>query len=263
VERRAEQFFLYQNANGSISIAVPAQGKGLAVTGTFGPPPSLSTQDYGMMQVTDAYNYWLFSGDTGWVARNWAAIRGIMTWLASQVGTNGLMSGVGPPTTQMSTNAHYYGALQQAQRMATAVGDTASASTYASLAPAFGKNINSLLFNRAASMYSASTSQPAVFDEIGNGYALLYGLPALDPTAAGRPHLGPRPGAHPPRPRGHRLGHASGGGLHPDRRRATWHPRLRRRAVDRGPGHGRRRPHRTRGGPRLHGAWRDISTSAR
>jgi alpha-L-rhamnosidase len=31
-------------------------------------------------------------------------------------------------------------------------------------------------------MYSASTRQPSVFDEIGNGFALLYGLPALDPS---------------------------------------------------------------------------------
>ncbi|MBV9448964.1 MAG: twin-arginine translocation signal domain-containing protein [Streptosporangiaceae bacterium] len=178
----AEQYFLYQNADGSIPIAVPAQGKGLAVTGTFGPPPSLSTQDYGMMQVTDAYNYWLFSGDTAWLRRNWTSVRGIMTWLTGQIGSNGLMSGAGPLATQMSTNAHFYGALHQAQQMATAVGDTASASAYASAAPGFGKTINSLLFNRAAGMYSASVSRPSVFDEIGNGYALLYGLPALDPT---------------------------------------------------------------------------------
>lgn len=177
-----EQYFRYQNANGGIPIAVPAQGKGLSVTGTFGPPPSLSTQDYGMMQVTDAYNYWLFSGDTAWVSRNWAAIRGIMTWLTGQRGANGLMSGVGPLATQMSTNAHFYGALHQAEQMATAVGDTASASAYAAAAPGYGETINTLLFNRSAGMYSASVTRPAVFDEIGNGYALLYGLPALDPT---------------------------------------------------------------------------------
>ena len=177
-----EQFFRYQLTDGSIPIAVPAQARGLAVTGSFGPPPSLSTQDYTMMQVTDAYQYWMFSGDTAWLKQNWAAIRGIMTWLAGQVGTNGLMSGVGPLATMMSTNAHYYGCLRQAQQMATAAGDTASASTYASRAPAFGKTVNSLLFNPSAGMYSASTTQPAVFDEIGNGYAMLYGLPALDPS---------------------------------------------------------------------------------
>lgn len=177
-----EQFFLYQQANGSIPIAAPAQGKGLAATGNFGPPPSLSTQDYTMAQVTDSYQYWMFSGDDTWLAKNWASIRGIMTWLAGQVGANGLMSGVGPLATMMSTNAHYYGCLGQAERMATAVGDTASAAAYASQAPSFGANVNSLLFNRAAGMYSASTRQPSVFDEIGNGYALLYGLPALDPS---------------------------------------------------------------------------------
>jgi alpha-L-rhamnosidase len=177
-----EQYFRYQQSDGSIPIAVAPQAKGLAVTGSFGPPPSLSTQDYGIMQVTDAYHYWMCSGDTAWLSRNWAAIRGIMTWAAGQVGANGLMSGRGPLATQMSTNAHYYGCLQQAQQMATAVGDTASTSTYASLAPALGKTINSLLFNTAAGMYSASTSQPGVFDEIGNGYALLYGLPSLDPS---------------------------------------------------------------------------------
>ena len=177
-----EQFFRYQAADGSIPIAVPAQAKGLPVTGTYGPPPSLSTQDYTMAQVTDAYHYWMFSGDTAWLQQNWASIRGIMTWLAGQVGSDGLMSGVGPLATQMSSNAHYYGCLQQAQQMATAVGDTASASLYASLAPTVGKTVNSLLFNPAAGMYSASTSQPTVFDEIGNGYALLYSLPALDPS---------------------------------------------------------------------------------
>lgn len=26
------------------------------------------------MQVTDAYNYWLFSGDTAWITSNWPAI---------------------------------------------------------------------------------------------------------------------------------------------------------------------------------------------
>ena len=177
-----EQFLLYQQADGSIPIAAPAQGKGLAVTGSFGPPPSFSTQDYTMAQVTDSYQYWLFSGDTRWLKKNWASIRGIMTWLADQVGTNGLMSGVGPLATMMSSNAHYYGCLGQAAQMASAVGDTASAAAYATRAPAFGENVNSLLFNRAAGMYSASTTQPGVFDEIGNGYALLYGLPALDPS---------------------------------------------------------------------------------
>lgn len=178
----AEQYFRYQAADGSIPIAVAAQAKGLTVTGTFGPPPSLSTQDYGIMQVTNAYHYWMCSGDTAWLGRHWAAIRGIMTWAAGQVGTNGLMSGAGPLATQMSTNAHYYGCLLQAQQMAAAAGDTASASAYAAAAPAAGKTINSLLFNTTAGMYSASTSQPGVFDEIGNGYALLYGLPALDPS---------------------------------------------------------------------------------
>lgn len=177
-----EQYFRYQQANGSIPIAVPAQAKGLAVTGSFGPPPSLSTQDYTMMQVTDAFQYWMFSGDIPWLKKNWAAIRAIMTWLAGQVGASGLMSGAGPLATMMSTNAHYYGCLHQAQQMASAAGDTASATAYAALAPAFGKTVNSLLFNPAAGMYSASTTQPAVFDEIGNGYALLYGLPALDPS---------------------------------------------------------------------------------
>jgi len=175
-----EQFLLYQKADGSIPIAAPAQGKGLAVTGSFGPPPSFSTQDYTMAQVTDSYQYWMFSGDTKWLKKNWTSIRKIMTWLAGQVGTNGLMSGAGPLATMMSSNAHYYGCLGQAEQMATAVGDTASAAAYATRAPAFGKNVNSLLFNRAAGMYSASTTQPSVFDEIGNGYALLYGLPALD-----------------------------------------------------------------------------------
>ena len=177
-----EQFLLYQQPNGSIPIAAPAQGKGLAVTGSFGPPPSFSTQDYTMAQVTDSYQYWMFSGDTAWLTKNWSAIRAIMTWLAGQLGSNGLMSGAGPLATQMSSNAHYYGCLGQAEQMATAVGDTASAATYATQAPAFGKNLNSLLFNQSAGMYSASTTQPSVFDEIGNGFALLYGLPALDPS---------------------------------------------------------------------------------
>ena len=177
-----EQFLLDQNADGSIPIAAPAQGKGLAVTGSFGPPPSFSTQDYTMAQVTDSYQYWMFSGDTAWLTKNWSAIRAIMTWLAGQLGSNGLMSGAGPLATQMSSNAHYYGCLLQAQQMAAAADDTASATAYATRAPAFGKTVNSLLFNQAAGMYSASTTQPAVFDEIGNGYALLYGLPALDPS---------------------------------------------------------------------------------
>ena len=177
-----KQFLLYQNADGSIPIAAPAQGKGLAVTGTFGPPPSFSTQDYTMAQVSDSFQYWMFSGDTAWLTKNWPSIRAIMNWLAGQVGTNGLMSGAGPLATQMSTNAHYYGCLLQAARMATAAGDTASATRYASLAPAFGKLVNSLLFNRTAGMYSASATKPTVFDEVGNGYALLYGLPALDPS---------------------------------------------------------------------------------
>ncbi len=177
-----EQFLRYQQADGSIPIAAPAQGKGLAVTGSFGPPPSFSTQDYTMAQVTDSYQYWMFTGDTPWLVRNWAPIRAIMTWLAGQVGPSGLMSGAGPLATQMSSNAHYYGCLRQAEQMAAAAGDAASAAAYAAQAPAFGKLLNSLLFNRTAGMYSASTTQPSVFDEIGNGYALLYGLPALDPT---------------------------------------------------------------------------------
>ena len=178
----SEQFFRYQNSDGSIPIATPAQGNGLAVTGTFGPPPSLSTQDYTMQQVTDAYHYWMCSGDTGWLATWWPAIRGIMTWLSGQVGTDGLMSGVGPLATQMSSNAHYYGCLNQAARMAAAAGDSASAAAYASAAPPFGTTVNTLLFNRSAGMYSAATTQPTIYDEIGNGYALLYGLPALDPS---------------------------------------------------------------------------------
>jgi alpha-L-rhamnosidase len=178
VSGSCEQFFRYQQANGSIPSAVPAQAKGAAVTGPLGG----GGQDYTLMQVTDAYQYWMYSGDTAWLKKNWATIRAIMTWLAAQIGSNGLMSGAGPLATMMSTNAHYYGCLLQAQRMATAVGDTASATAYASQAPAFGNRVNSLLFNTSAGMYSDSISQPAVFDEIGNGYALLYGLTALDPS---------------------------------------------------------------------------------
>jgi alpha-L-rhamnosidase len=175
----AEQYFRYQTSDGNIPVAVPAQSLGPAVTSSFGTLGS-GSQDYSMMQVTNSYHYWLFSGDTTWLKRYWAAIRGIMTWAAGQVGADGLMSGAGALSTMMSANAHYYGCLNQAQQMAAAAGDTASASAYASMAPTFGQTVNSLLFNSSAGMYSASTTQPTVFDEIGNGYALLYGLPALD-----------------------------------------------------------------------------------
>ena len=136
----AEQFFRYQLADGSIPIAVPAQARGLSVTGSFGPPPSLSTQDYTMMQVTDAYQYWMCSGDTGWLTKNWASIRGIMTWLAGQVGTNGLMSGAARWPRRCPPMPTTTAASSRPSRWPRQSATPPRPSAYASLAPAFGKN---------------------------------------------------------------------------------------------------------------------------
>lgn len=174
----AQVLALYQASNGFVPNAIPAQANGPNYTG----PGATAgygggAQDYNLAWAHFIYSYWLHTNDTKWLQKIYANYATLLAALLAARASNGLLAGGGPLSTPMSTNMHFYGVLNQGTSIASAIGDSGSASTWSSAAATLRAAINSQLFNTSAGMYGSSPTQLSVIDQIGNGYALLFGVP--------------------------------------------------------------------------------------
>jgi hypothetical protein len=140
---------------------------------------------YSMVFVPELYDYYLFTGDAGFLRREWASVQRQMAWDAQQVDASGLFAvtqstgwdwNVGQTSGDLSyVNAVYYQALTDAAKLAAVLGDP-SASTYRAQAAKLRDAVNAQLWDAKLGIYDASTTERGVAVQDANVYPVLTGI---------------------------------------------------------------------------------------
>lgn len=168
-------FSAFQNPDGSILTALPTQ----SVPGKTPPVPSRGgISDYTVHHVSSTYNYWLHTGDGGFLSEQWPVVTRVLAYLSSMRNAQGLVAQ--RSIAETLTNAHYYGALKMASHMAEALEKKQAAAQYEAAAQPLRDAINAHLFNADMGLYGMDTGHMSVAPQHGNAYAVLYGVAPAD-----------------------------------------------------------------------------------
>ncbi|MHA6765478.1 alpha-L-rhamnosidase-related protein [Streptacidiphilus sp. PAMC 29251] len=161
-----------------------------------GTTSSSYSASYSMYFVTALAEYYLYTGDQAFAAREWPVVQRELAWNASQLDGNGLFVSNAadgadwdyydqPKTGEVSAyNLLYYQALLDGASLATAAGQPAAAANYTTAAGALKTAINAHLYNPATGLYKISDSQPGPAAQDANALAVLTGVaPAANDAA--------------------------------------------------------------------------------
>jgi alpha-L-rhamnosidase len=182
----------YQLSSGFVTGDLPPQDPvhtGPNQSGTVG----TYSASYSMYWLLGLGSYYLYTGDTAFAQQEWPVAQAELAWNASQLDSNGLFvtdssDGAdwdyydGDKTGEVTEyNILYDKALLDGAMLATAVGQTAQASTYTQEAAALKTAINAHLFDSSTGLYDISNTQTTGVAQDANSLAVLYGVaPAAD-----------------------------------------------------------------------------------
>lgn len=174
-----------QPAEGSMSQPGPLPG---ACT----PNPNVQngcvtwSASYSVVVIPALYNYFLYTGDLGFVRDHWQAVVRQMQWDAQQVDSNRLFSvnsnnaddwNLETPTGEVTyVNAVYVEALNSAAKLATALGDDADAKQWSGQAMVVKNAVNQRLWNQKTGVYDPSDSIRGAVVQDANVMAILSGI---------------------------------------------------------------------------------------
>ncbi|WP_167058594.1 alpha-L-rhamnosidase C-terminal domain-containing protein [Burkholderia sp. Ax-1719] len=179
----------YRLANGEVSTTHSPQDPLIGtVADAYGSSNFYSTQ-YSMYFVTVLHDYYLYSGDAALLAQQWSAAQGELSYLQTQVDSNGLIS-VDASNAQdwlpdfaspvvgevASTNMLYYQVLSDAAELAAAMGDASTSSVYAQRAATLKQAINARLYNAAGGYYGMSATSMSAVAQDANALAVVTGV---------------------------------------------------------------------------------------
>ncbi|EIW81919.1 glycoside hydrolase family 78 protein [Coniophora puteana RWD-64-598 SS2] len=164
--------FASQNPNGALQYS--------------GPPINASGSDtYISWTLIGLHNYYLYTGDLSLVQDVWANYTKAVAFLASQVDETGLidvpvaysndwgrLNGQGHNS---AANALYYATLVTGAELATAVGDTATATSYNANATAVKAAYNQLLWDADVGMFRDNETS-TMYPQDGNSIAVVFNL---------------------------------------------------------------------------------------
>ncbi|HEX4786976.1 MAG TPA: alpha-L-rhamnosidase C-terminal domain-containing protein [Actinospica sp.] len=185
----------YQLTSGFVTGDLPPQDPlhtGAPIAGTT----TSYSASYSMYYILGLEDYYLYSGDTAFVASQWPTVENELAWNAGQLDSNGLF------VTDSSDNADwdyydggksgevteynllYYKALLDGAILASAAGNRAQSATYSADAAALKTAINAHLFNTSTGLYDLSNSDSTTVAQDANSLAVLYGVaPAADDSS--------------------------------------------------------------------------------
>ncbi len=143
---------------------------------------------YSVLVIPALYNYYLYTGNLGFVRAHWPAVVRQMAWDAQQVGADGLFAVNATddadwniqdiPGKLTYVNAAYVLALQSAAKLAAALGHASQAKAWSSAAAAVKQAVNGVLWNPSTGVYDASTTTRGSVVQDANVTAILAGIPS-------------------------------------------------------------------------------------
>ena len=145
---------------------------------------------YSLVFVPAVYQYYLYTGDLGFVRRVWPAVVRGLAWAAGQRGGDGLLQSNAldgfdwnvsdPVGTLTYDNAVYVKALSDAARLAGALGSAGEAADYESTARAVAGEVNAELWDPRTGVYDGSTTDRGTVIQDANVEAVLSGIATPD-----------------------------------------------------------------------------------
>jgi hypothetical protein len=146
--------------------------------------------------VDNAYQHWLYTDDNVYLASDWDGLRQAVAWLESvrEQDPQGLIAfgavnacghyGYSDCGHETYVNALYVRNLDEMARLATVLGDSADAATYAARATVVSNAINAQLWDPTVGAYRLSREIPNAYPQDANATAVLTGV-ASPAQAAG------------------------------------------------------------------------------
>jgi hypothetical protein len=142
---------------------------------------------YSLAVIPAVYDYYLYTGDAGYVRKHWPAVTRQMAWDATQTGADGLIEVDATNDASWNlemvsgtltyVNALYDLALRDAAQMAKAIGEGAQAATWTHRASTVTRAVNDELWDAKTGVYDASTKLRGNYVQDANVTAIVAGIP--------------------------------------------------------------------------------------
>jgi hypothetical protein len=143
---------------------------------------------YSLAVIPAVYDYYLYTGDLSYVRTHWPAVAREMEWDATQTGKDGLIKVDATNSASWNlemisgkltyVNALYDLALQDAAKLAGALGNRSEAKQWHSGAATVKRAVNHELWNRRTGVYDASTKLRGNYIQDANVTAVMAGIPS-------------------------------------------------------------------------------------
>ncbi|GMF67196.1 unnamed protein product [Aspergillus oryzae] len=155
----------------------------------FAPTGSYYLNDYQLLGLISFHDFVQWSGELSWANATWPKWQKQVDWIIGKVNNNtGLISFnagafIGPQDGGSAVACAAVQALTGAAEVATAIGDTKSASRYQRVAASIANAVNRHLWNDQLGAYSSSLDDIGNFSVSGTAYCISSGVASSNQTA--------------------------------------------------------------------------------
>ncbi|OGM51017.1 hypothetical protein ABOM_000071 [Aspergillus bombycis] len=155
----------------------------------FAPTGSYYLSDYQLLGLISFHDFVQWSGDLSWANQTWPKWQKQIDWIIGKVNhTTGLISFnagafIGPQDGGSAVACAGVQALTGAAEVATALGDTKSASRYQQVAASIANAVNRHLWNGQLGAYSSSRDDVGNFSVSGTAFCISSGVASANQTA--------------------------------------------------------------------------------
>lgn len=151
--------------------------------------------------VDNAYEHWLYTGDDDYLSSDWTGLREAVAWLESVRAQDpqGLIAfgavnacghyGYSDCGHETYINALYVRNLDEMAQLATVLGDSVDAATYAARATSVRDAINAQLWDPTVGAYRLSREIPDAYPQDANATAILTGVASPAQAASALAYL--------------------------------------------------------------------------